>query len=64
MTLLAIMASASSKVGANQRKIHGRGTVRVWKRITLVISNEVMDDIIKFMKALENSGVLIELVKQ
>ena len=58
------MASASSKVGANQRKIHRRDVVRVRKRITLVISNEVMDDIIKLMKALENSGVLIELVKQ
>ena len=43
----------------------GRGVVRAGKRITKVISNKDMDHIIKIIKPLENSGVLIdELVKQ
>ena len=34
--------------------MHGSGTT------TLIISNDEMDDIIKFIEALENSGVLLE----
>ena len=42
----------------------GRCVVRAEKRITLVISNEVMDRIIKVMKSLENSGALIDGVSE
>ena len=50
------MASASMIDGANQRKIRGRGIVRAEREITLVISNEDMDDIIRIIKSLENQG--------
>ena len=34
--------------------------MRAWKGLTLFVSNEDMNDIIKIIKSLENSGVLIE----
>ena len=40
--------------------MRGRGVVRRSKGITLVISNEDMDDIIRFIESLQNSGVLID----
>ena len=39
--------------------IKGKGTVRAGKWFNLFISNEDMDDIIKIVKSLEDSGVLI-----
>ena len=39
--------------------MRGRGVVRAEKEIPLVISNEDMDDIIRILKSLENSVVLI-----
>ena len=40
----------------------GRGVVRSGKIINLVISNEDMNDIIRIIKSLENSGLLIDIV--
>ena len=40
----------------------GRGVVRAGKIINLVISNEDMNDIIRIIKSLENSGLLIDIV--
>ena len=42
----------------------GKGDVRAGKRLTLVISTEDMNDVIKIIKSLENSGVLIDGVTQ
>ena len=51
---LATMALASAVDGAIQRKMRGQGVLRPGKRITLVISNENMGDIIRIIKSLEN----------
>ena len=56
---LATMESASALDGAIQRKIHGLGVARAGKRIFFVIWNEDTDNIIKNIKSLENSSVLI-----
>ena len=69
---LATMASASAIDGAIQRKMRGRGAIttsatgviKARKGITVVISNENMDDIIRILKSLENSGVLIDGVSE
>ena len=57
---LATMASTSAIDGAIQRKICGKGVTKGGEKITLIISNEGMDDIIKIIKSLENTGVLID----
>ena len=58
----------SNAINKFERKISGKGAVRAGKGFTLFISNEDMNDIIKIIKSLENSGVLIdgvtEVVKQ
>ena len=41
-------------------KISGQGDVRAGKRLTLFISNEHMGDIIKIVKSLQDSGLLID----
>ena len=46
------------------RKIIGKGAVRAGKRFTLLISNEDMNDFIKIIKSLEDSGVLINGVTE
>ena len=43
-----------------ERKINERGAVRTGKRLTLFISKKHMDDIIKIVKSLEDSGLLID----
>ena len=43
-----------------ERKISRKGGVRAGKRFTLLISNEDMNVIIKIMKSLKDSGVLID----
>ena len=40
-----------------ERKISGKGSVRAGKGLTLVISNEDMNDIIKIIKSLEDDGI-------
>ena len=47
-----------------ERKISGKGAVRTGKGFTLFISNEDMNDIIKIIKSLEDSGVLIDGVTE
>ena len=47
-----------------ERKISGKGAVRAGKGFTLFISNEDMNDIIKIIKSLEGSGVLIDRVTE
>ena len=42
----------------------GRDFVRAGKGMTLVISNEDVDDIIRILKPLENSAVLIDGVNE
>ena len=55
---LGLTAVAWATDAAIQKKIYGSGTT------TLIISNEEMEDIIKIVKSLENSGVLIKGVRQ
>ena len=43
------------------RKLSGKGAVRAGKGFTLFISNEGTNDIIKLIKSLEDSGVLIDV---
>ena len=43
--------------------MRGRGVVAAGKGITLVVSNEDMDDIIRIIKSLENSGILIDEIQ-
>ena len=56
---LATMASASAIDDAIQRKMRGRDVERIEKGTRLAISNE---DIIRIIKSLENSGILIDRV--
>ena len=72
LVLLASMASATAINGTIQRKMRGiekimasgSGVVRTGKRITLSILNGVMDDIIRFIKLLESSVVLLDGVSE
>ena len=51
--------SASALNDATQRKIFGRVFARAGKEITLVISIENMDGIVRIIKSLKNSNILI-----
>ena len=51
--------SASALNDAIQRKIFGRVFARAGKEITLVISIENMDGIVRIIKSLKNSNILI-----
>ena len=50
----------SNAVYKFERKIIGQGAVRTWKEFILINLNEDMNGIIKFIKTLENLGVLID----
>ena len=54
----------SNAINKFERKHSGKRAVRAGKRFTLFISNEDMDDIIKIIKSLEDSGVLINGVTE
>ena len=54
----------SNAINKFERKISGKGAVRAGKGFTLFISNEDMNDIIKIIKSLEDSGVLIDGVTE
>ena len=54
----------SSAVNKFDRKISGKGTVRAGKVLTSFISDEDLNDVIKIIKSLENSGVLIDGVTE
>ena len=51
---LGVTAAVSVIDWGIQKKIHGSGTT------TLIISNEEMKDIIKFVQALEDSNILLK----
>ena len=55
---LRIMAAASAMDAAIQKKIYGSATV------SLIILNEEMEDIIKLVKPLKESGLLIRGVNE
>ena len=50
----------SSAINKFDRKISAKRAVRAGKRFTVFISNENMNDIIKIIKSLEDSDVLID----
>ena len=50
----------SNAVYKFERKIIGKRAVRTWKGFILITLNEDMDGIIKFIKTLEDLGVLID----
>ena len=54
----------SNAVNKFYRKISGKGAVRAGKVFTLFISNEDLNDIIKIIKSLEDSGVSINGVTE
>ena len=61
--LLGLVSKLTSNAINNfERKIRGKGAVRAEKRLTLFISNEGMNDIIKITKSLE--GILIDGVTE
>ena len=51
---LALTAAMSAIDGSIQKKIHGSGATR------LIIENEAMNDIMKIIEVLENSGILLK----
>ena len=55
---------ASNAMNIFERKISGKGIVRVGKGFTLFISNENMNDIIKIMKPLEDSNELTDSITE
>ena len=54
----------SNVINKFERKISGKGAVRAGKEFTLFISNEDTNDIIKIIKSLEDSGVLLDRVTE
>ena len=54
----------SNAINKFDRKISEEGAVRAGKGFNLFISNEDMNDIIKIIKSLEDSGVLIDGVTE
>ena len=53
LVLLSLAAAMSATDGSIQKKIHGSG-------VKLIIEQEDMNDIIKIIEALENSGILLK----
>ena len=58
LTPLGITAAASATDAEIQKKIHGS------RNMTLIISNEEMNDIIKIIQALEDSNILLKGVTE
>ena len=57
---LGLTAAMSAIDGSIQKKIHGSGTTK-GAGVKLIIEQEDMNDIIKIIKALENSAILKQL---
>ena len=57
LALLGLTAAMSAIDGSIQKKIHGSG-------VKLIIEQEDMKDIMKIIKALENSGILLNRVSK
>ena len=55
-----VSSFTSNAINKFERKISGKEAVRAGKELTLFNSNEDMNDIIKIIKSLEDSGVLID----
>ena len=64
MASLATMESASVIDGSIQRKMLGKRVVKAGKGINLVNLNSNFDDIIRIVKWLQKSGVLIDGVSE
>ena len=60
LILLGLTAAASAADAGIHKKILGSGH----NNTTLIISNDEMDDILKIVKSLENSGVLLKGVRE
>ena len=58
LALLALTAAMSEIDGSIKKKMIGSGTT------TLIISNDEINDIIKIVKSLENSGVILKGVSE
>ena len=56
---LGISAAMSAIDGSIKKKMFGSGTTT-----TLIISNDEMDDILKIVKSLEDSGLLLKIVSE
>ena len=63
---LGLTASASATDAVIHKKVFGSGThpSDLAKQTTIIISNEKMNDIIKIIKSLEESGLLIQGVNE
>ena len=57
LTPLSLTAAMSAIDGSIQKKIHGSG-------VKLIIEQEDMNDIMKIVKAIENSGILLKEVSK
>ena len=57
-----VISLISNAINKFERKIRGKGSVRAGKGFTSFISNEDMNDIIKIIKSLEDSGVLVNWI--
>ena len=60
---LGLTDAMSAIDGSIQKKIHGSGATK-GAGVKLIIEQEGMNDIIKFIKALENSGILLKGVSK
>ena len=58
------LKAASNAINKVKTRISGKRVARAEKEFTLLISNEDMDDIIRIIKLLEDSGVLIDGVTE
>ena len=63
LTPLGLTAAISAIDGSMQKKIHGSGATK-GAGIKLIIEQEDMNDIMKIIKALENSGILLKGVRK
>ena len=60
---LGLTAAMFAIDGSMQKKIHGSGAIK-GAGVKLIIEQEDMNDIIKIIKALENSGILLKGVSK
>ena len=60
---LGLTAAMSATDGSIQKKIHGSGATK-GAGVKLIIEQEDMKDIMKIIKALENSGILLKGVSK
>ena len=61
---LGLTAAMSAIDGSIKKKMLGSGTTKGAGTTTLITSNDEMNNIIKIVKSLENSGVLLKVVSE